>query len=92
MKTGDIVFQNYSGIHRYGKVIEVKENLKGDGWCWFSINWIDDEKYTDAQKWKAQMRGLSDNEYLPKYYRADDIQLIDLNKTLRTIVKLKERS
>jgi hypothetical protein len=29
MKVNDIVFQNYGGLHRYGKVEEVKENLKG---------------------------------------------------------------
>ena len=31
MKINDTVFQNYSGLHRYGKVVEVKENYKGDG-------------------------------------------------------------
>ena len=27
MKLGDSVFQNYSGIHRFGKVVEVKKIL-----------------------------------------------------------------
>ena len=27
MKINDIVFQNYGGVHRYGKVKEVKENF-----------------------------------------------------------------
>ena len=69
-----------------------KENLKGDGWAWFKIDWADDESYISAQQWKANMRGEDLNHYVPKYYRADDIQLIDLNKTLKTLVKLKEIS
>ena len=49
MKTGDTVFQNYGGIHRYGKVSEVKQNFKGDGWSWLKISWVNDEKYIKAQ-------------------------------------------
>ncbi len=92
MKVNDIVFQNYGGLHRYGKVEEVKENFKGDGWTWAKINWIDDEKYTTSQKWKAQMRNKETIHFIPQYYRCDDIQTINLNKTLKTLVKLKERS
>ena len=29
MKIGDTVFQDYAGIHRYGRVKEVKQNLNG---------------------------------------------------------------
>ena len=43
MKVNDIVFQNYGGLHRYGKVQEIRENFKGDGWKWAKINWADDE-------------------------------------------------
>ncbi len=28
MKVNDTVFQNYGGLHRYGKVKEIKENLQ----------------------------------------------------------------
>ena len=92
MKVNDIVFQNYAGTHRYGKVEKIKENFKGDGWLWAKINWVDDEKYVSCKRWKAKMRNESEDHFLPKYYRADDIQTIDLNKTLKTLVKLKERS
>ena len=92
MKTGDVVFQNYAGLHRYGKVQEIKENLKNDGWCWFKVEWVDDDRFVTAQRWKAEMRNEDRDHFIPEYYRADDIQPIDLNKTLRTLVKLKERS
>ena len=91
MKIGDVVFQSYSGLHRYGKVIEVKDNLKGDRWSWFKIDWVDDEKYISAQQWKAEMRGEEKNFYIPQYYRADDIQKIDINQTLKTLIKLQNK-
>ena len=92
MKVNDTVFQNYSGLHRYGKIKEIKENLKNDGWSWFKVEWVDDDRFVTSQRWKARMRNEDDDHFIPKYYRADDIQKIDLNKTLKTLVKLKERS
>tara|TARA_Y100000592_G_scaffold94186_1_gene158573 strand:- start:409 stop:687 length:279 start_codon:yes stop_codon:yes gene_type:complete len=92
MRVGDTVFQNYGGLHRYGKVKQVKENLKGDGWSWAKIDWVDDEKFIASQKWKAEMRNEDENHFIPEYYRCDDVQTINLNKTLKTLVKLKERS
>jgi hypothetical protein len=90
MKIGDAVFQNYSGLHRYGKVIEVKEDLKGDGWSWFKINWVNDEGYINAQQWKAEMRGEEKNHYIPQFYRADDIQSINIEQTIDTLLQLKD--
>jgi hypothetical protein len=89
MKVNDVVFQNYGGLHRYGKVEEVKENFKGDGWIWAKIDWVDDEKYIASQQWKAKMRNESENHFIPKYYRCDDVQIIDLNKTLQALIKLQ---
>mgnify|MGYP003653816908 CR=1 FL=1 len=57
MKIGDFVTNDYHGIYRYGRVKEIKHNLKGDMWNFFDIEWYDD----------------------------------DLYKSLRTLVKLKER-
>ena len=92
MKINDTVYQNYGGIHRYGKVQEIKENLKNDGWSWFRIEWVDDELFLRSQRWKAEMRNEDRDCFIPKYYRSDDIQKIDLNKTLKTLVKLKDIS
>ena len=91
MKVDDIVFQSYSGLHRYGKVIKVKENFKGDGWSWFKVDWIDDERYINAQQWKAEMRGEEKNHYIPEYYRADDISYVDINQTLKSLIKLQNK-
>jgi tRNA(Glu) U13 pseudouridine synthase TruD len=90
MKLGDSVFQNYSGIQRFGKVIEVKENFKGDSWKWVKVDWVDDDVYVTAQKWKAKIRGKDDNHFIPDYHRCDDLQKIDLNKTIHTLLRLKK--
>jgi hypothetical protein len=89
MKIGDVVFQNYAGLHRYGKVQEIKENLKNDGWSWFKVNWVDDGRFVTCQRWKAEMRGEDKNHFLPQYYRADDIQKIDVNNILQKLLKLQ---
>jgi hypothetical protein len=89
MNVGDTVFQNYAGLHRYGKVVEVKENFKGDGWLWVKVNWVNDEQYIKSQRWKAEMRGEEKNHFIPDYYRADDIQNIDVSKTFKTLSILK---
>jgi hypothetical protein len=90
MKIGDIVFQLYGGLHRYGKVKEIKKDMNGDRWNWFKVDWVDDERYETSQKWKAQMRSMEENTYIPEYYRGDDIQKIDLDSTLKTLKKLSE--
>ena len=73
-------------------VDQIKEDFKGDGWKWAKIEWVDDEMYTTSQKWKAKLRNKNEDHFIPKYYRCDDVQIINLNKTLKTLVKLKERS
>jgi hypothetical protein len=91
MKVNDVVFQNYGGLHRYGKVKEIKENLEGDGWSWLKVDWADDSGFVTSQRWKAEMRGEKENYFIPKYYRSDDVQKIDLNKTLQTLLKLQNK-
>ena len=89
MKINDIVFQNYGGLHRYGKVKEIKKDFKGDGWSWAKIDWADDNQYIASQRWKAKLRNESKDHFIPKYYRCDDFQIINLNKTLQTLIKLQ---
>jgi hypothetical protein len=91
MNLGDTVFQNYGGLHRYGKVTEVKKDFKGDGWSWFKIDWVDDERYIKCQQWKAKIRGKDKNHFIPKDYRSDDISFVDINQTLKTLIKLQNK-
>ena len=88
MVVGDVVFQNFGSIHRYGKVKEVLLDMKGDGWKWVKIDWIDDEKFEQAMRWKSKLRNVDQDEFIPEYYRCDDIQRINIGKVLSTLEKI----
>ena len=89
MIIGDTVYQNYSGLHRYGKVIEVKKNVNGDGWKWVKIEWVNDEKFITSQKWKAKLRNKNEDHFIPEYYRCDDVQVVNVCKALETLIRLQ---
>ena len=82
MKVGDFVTNNWHGIIRYGKVKKVLSNPKGDNWTYFIVNWVDDEQYQKAAK---HINEMSNREYEPEYYRADQIRSFNISKTLKTL-------
>jgi len=86
MKVGDFVRNSHHGLQRYGKVTKVLKNLKGDSWTYFDIEWIDDERYRKAVR---NIEERSNRKYEPEYYRADQVQTLDVNKTLKTLLKLQ---
>ena len=91
MKVGDFVRNSHHGLQRYGKVTKVLKNFKGDSWTYFDVEWVDDERYVKCQQWKAEMRGEAKNHFVPEYYRADDISFVDINQTLKTLIKLQNK-
>ena len=48
MKIGDFVINQYQGIYRYGKILKCYPNYNNDGWSWFDVEWVDDERYKKA--------------------------------------------
>ena len=89
MKVGDFVTNNWHGIIRYGKVKKVLSNPKGDNWTYFIVNWVDDEQYQKAAK---HINEMSNREYEPEYYRADQIRSFNVSKTLKTLKKLQNNA
>jgi hypothetical protein len=89
MKVGDFVRNSHHGLQRYGKVTKVLKNLKGDSWTYFDVEWVDDEKYRKIVK---NIEEKSNRKYELEYYRADQVQTLDLNKTLKTLLKLQNDS
>ena len=87
MKIGDFVRNEHHGLQRYGKVI--KKFQKKDGWTYFDIEWVDDEKYQSAVK---NIEQRSNRQYEPKHYRSDQIHPLNLNKTIQTLLKLKNNA
>ena len=85
MQIGDYVKQEYSGILRFGKV---KEVVKGsDQWSYVKVDWVDDEKYESSIVWKEKVRKES---YHQDLWRIDNVQRIDINKTIQTLLKLSK--
>lgn len=84
MNVGTPVRNEYQGIIRYGKI---KNSYKDpDGWSWFDVDWVDDQVYQNAI---SHRNSLSGKDHLKKYYRADELSQIDINKTIETLLKLK---
>jgi hypothetical protein len=87
MQIGDYVRQEYSGILRLGKVKEVVEGKEDDGWLYVMVDWVDDEKYESSVAWKEEVRKES---YHQDLWRIDNVQRIDINKTIQTLLKLSK--
>ncbi len=88
MKIGTVVRNDYQGIIRYGKV---NATFRGeDGWTWCEVDWVDDQKYEESIRWR---NALSDNkkDFRKMFYRVDQLQHFDLNKTLQTLLKLQNK-
>ena len=85
MQIGDYVRQEYSGILRFGKVKEVVEG--SDQWSYIKVDWVDDEKYESSLAWKEEIRKES---YYKDLWRIDNVQRIDINKTIQTLLKLSK--
>ena len=84
MKIGTVVRNEYQGILRFGKVSSI---FKGDdGWTWYEVDWVDDEKYEHAISHRNNITSQDHNKTL---YRVDEITQFDLNKTINTLTKLK---
>jgi hypothetical protein len=87
MQIGDYVRQEYSGILRLGKVKEVVEGKENDVWLYVRVDWVDDEKYESSVAWKEEVRKES---YHQDLWRVDNVQRIDINKTIQSLLKLSK--
>jgi len=85
MKKGDVVFNEYHGIRRYG-IIERKE-MQEDGWAYCEVDWINDEQYARAMSARKSLTGGKD--WTLKKYRVDQIQRIDMQKEMETFNAIK---
>ncbi len=84
MKIGTFVSNHYQGIMRYGKVNNV---FKGeDGWSWCEVGWIGDDQYQEAIQ---NRNNISNKDHNKTFYRVDELNQIDLNKTIETLLKLQ---
>ena len=84
MKTGDVVYNFYHGIRRYGVVKAVERST--DGWCYCTVRWFNDEVYQRAIE---DRKKLVDKKWELDLYRVDILQKIDLHKELSTLEDMR---
>jgi hypothetical protein len=84
MKTGDVVYNFYHGIRRYGvvKAVEKADN----GWSYCTVRWFNDETYQRAIK---ERKNLTDKKWDLDLYRADLLQKIDLHEEIFTLEDIR---
>ena len=85
MKKGDVVFNEYHGIRRYG-IVERKE-MHEDGWAYCEVDWINDEQYARAMSTRKSLTGGKD--WALKKYRVDQLKRIDMKKEIDTFNAIK---
>ena len=77
---GDVVYNEYHGIRRYG-IVDKKE-IADDGWAYCNVEWLNDEQYVNAMEYRKE---LTTRDYSLKTYRVDLLKRIDLQKELQTL-------
>ena len=92
MKVGDLVWNNYHGLTRFGTVVSKK--IREDKWAhnaiqWadYAVEWHEDEAYEKSMDWRKKLSG---NDYTLKEYRSCHLNVISKDR-LKTIVEEHER-
>ena len=81
MKVGDLVWNNYHGVLRFGTV--KSKRIDESGWAYYKVNWHSDDVYERAMNIRKK---LTHTDHRMKEYRKDQIKLAsrnNLSKVLR---------
>jgi len=81
MKEGDVVYNEYHGIRRYG-IVE-KKTMEADGWSYCEVEWVNDERYITAMNDRKKL--TSGKDWSLTKYRVDLLKTIDLEKEMKTL-------
>ena len=76
MKIRDIVFNQHQGIRRFGVVVD---KYTKDSWSYVKVQWVDDDIYERAMKWREKL-GRGDCRLYE--YRVDQVRVINAEKEL----------
>lgn len=89
MKVGDLVWNHYHGLLRFGTV--VGKNVKKDGWAYFTVDWYADDKYEKSQKWRKKLTGI---DYTLKEYRGTQLKTFNPERLEQILIERsnKERN
>ena len=87
MEVGNLVYNEYHGILRFGTI--KSKIVKDDGWAYFKVNWHCDEVYERAMKHREE---LCHTNYYLEEYRKDQLKpicrihlkkIVDLHESLK---------
>jgi hypothetical protein len=81
---GDVVFNDYGGLRRYG-IIE-KKTLESNGWVYCEVKWHRDEKYEEIMAYRKK---LTHKDWRLQKYRVDQLRRIDIDKELSILKEIK---
>ena len=79
MKVGDVVYNNYHDIRRYGVVTEKYMKNK---WVHVKVQWALDDVYERAMAWREEL-GHGDRRLYE--YRIDQVKKIDIQRELKQL-------
>jgi len=88
IKIGDVVKNKYHGLERFGVVVETfkKTGWAHRDWLFLKVDWINDKVYEESIAWR---KNLTNTDYLLSEYRIDQVQKVDVERTIETLEKCK---
>lgn len=69
------VYQNYGNEFRLGTVVE--EKTDESGWKHYRVQWVKDDKYEAAIRWKEELRNVDNGTFYQRWYRCDEVKPFD---------------
>ena len=92
MKRGDVVYNEWHGIRRYGIVetVYVKETQDTSvPWSYAKVKWLNDAPYENTVKNTNKLRNDGSDIYLGEY-RVDQITKINIRRELTTLFNINQ--
>ena len=80
MKVGDLVWNSYHGILRFGTI--KSKRVDQDGWAYYKVNWHEDNTYEDAMTLRKNLCG---EDHVLQEYRKDKITTISSDFLLEVV-------
>ena len=85
MSIGDLVYNNYHGVLRFGTI--QSKRIDESGWAYYKVNWHADETYEEAMNLRQK---LTHKNHRLEEYRKDQITSISkdfLSRVLKECTK-----
>jgi len=85
MKVGDLVWNDYQGLVRFGTV--ASKEVKEDKWAYYAVEWHGDEAYEKSMAWRKKLSG---KDHTLKEYRSCHLKAISKDR-LKTAIEEHEK-